>query len=565
MKRTDFLDPNTIKDQSRDAILQIEEDIEALQLAYIAVNNFMHDTQIKSDAFDSLKKTFEQYRIIIGNMKKANECDKVDFKTLMNNVGSAVLDGGVIIPKKEAAWKSKISHEDKARANRDRAHNASNPLDAAYYYSMAAYYSTLATNDYITYCYWRGKEEEFDNIESLTSGLFKDSICFRELCLANTNDPNSVGLNPLTIVNNLADDVLKNKFKDRLDVTRKHREAYENACNKPLDFSSMTDDEKQIIIDYYEMTHPEDKKKMDKALKPFKDEGYDEHVTNIKVLTYTAADPYRELFIDHAKDVKVKNLHFKGTSHYSPNGYPFIDGIYLNVDGSDFDPTNASSYNVYFHEVSHGIDNRTGKGTAVTSTYRNSKGQSTNDVLQIDVTNNIANHAQNYFDSINLQEPDKSLYTYEVIDKIMNTIDASQDGMLSASDFSSKEAYDCYLEVTDSISNELSGRTSDVYGGFTGNTIYNRYLHYATTGKDENGNTYYRLYWVKGDIDEKGNRSIDYKDGNVQYTDHISSEFFAENMAANMTRETAEMNGYNYYSEDSREMFDELVNEMSGK
>ena len=225
-------------------------------------------------------------------------------------------------------------------------------------------------------------------------------------------------------------------------------------------------------------------------------------------------------------------------------------------------------YNVYFHEVSHGIDTQTGEGTAITSTYTNSNGQTTNDVLKIDVSNNISIHAKDYFDSVNIQEPEKSLYAEEVTSKIMNTVDARNGTPLTVNDFSSVDVYNCYNQVVTNMNNELSGhgRINDIYGAYTGNTITNGFYHDATRGKDSNGNVVYRLYWVQGEIDQNGNLTIDYDiNGNVQYTNHISSEFFAENMAAKMTRESNEIIGYNYYSNDSRQMFDELVVEMSSK
>lgn len=384
--------------------------------------------------------------------------------------------------------------------------------------------------------------------------------------MANPNSLNSVALDVSIVVNGLATDDFKAKFNNNINVTRQCREAYEKYCNKPLDFSTMTKDEKEVIINYYEMMHPKDKKNMDIALKAFADEGYDEHIMNIKVITYTADEPYRGLFIDNAKNVRVLDLHYGGTAHYSPGDYPDNDGVYLDV--TKLRTNQVSTYNVYFHEVSHGIDTQTGEGTAITSTYTNSNGQTTNDVLKIDVSNNISIHAKDYFDSVNIQEPEKSLYAEEVTSKIMNTVDARNGTPLTVNDFSSVDVYNCYNQVVTNMNNELSGhgRINDIYGAYTGNTITNGFYHDATRGKDSNGNVVYRLYWVQGEIDQNGNLTIDYDiNGDVQYTNHISSEFFAENMAAKMTRESNEIIGYNYYSNDSRQMFDELVVEMSSK
>ena len=569
MTENDYLDPFSIEKQSNNAISKLIDDDLALTVMKNTIHDFRDVGELKGASFDTLKKNLEQYETIISNMREANHLDESDYRSLKWRVGFEILDGSIIIPAMNDALKSKKENEDRADHYNSLANSASDPDDADAYRSTAAFYSGLALIDYGIYLYFKGKADKYDSIEEKTSGLFSSSIGYRELCVANPNSLNSVALDVSIVVNGLATDDFKTKFNNNINVTRQCRETYEKYCNKPLDFSTMTKDEKEVIINYYEMMHPRDKKNMNIALKAFADEGYDEHIMNIKVITYTAEEPYRGLFIENAKNVRVLDLHYGGTSHYSPGDYPDNDGIYLNVDDKyDFDTTDSGSYNVYFHEISHGIDTRTGAGTAVTSTYINSDGLNTNEVLKNDVATNIENHANDYFDSVNIQEPDKSRYAEEVVSKIMNTVDAKNNGMLTVSDFSSEDAYKCYNDVVKNMNSELRlhGRTNDIYGAFTGNTITNGYLHDATKGKDSNGNVVYRLYWVQGEIDQNGNTKISYDSkGDVQYTNHISSEFFAENMAAKMTRESNEIAGYNYYSDDSREMFYELVIEMSDK
>ena len=132
MLEKDYLDPSTIKSQCSAAITEIDTDNSALTVAYTAVDSFINDTTIKSDAFDALKSSVRPYLTIITRLKNANESDKADFETLKSSVGSEVLDGSIIVPKMKAAWDSKTNNENTANNNSNANNNNTNKSSLPY-------------------------------------------------------------------------------------------------------------------------------------------------------------------------------------------------------------------------------------------------------------------------------------------------------------------------------------------------------------------------------------------------------------------------------------------------
>lgn len=352
------------------------------------------------------------------------------------------------------------------------------------------------------------------------------------------------------------------QFFDDLILTKEEREEIENEINDILsknpDVVNMSDEDKQHLIDLYEQLYPSQGKNMDSVLEPMLDAGYNEHAQNIKVLAYTAEEPYRSVFLDNVGDVNILDLDCDDTQHYSSS----TDGVYLDVDAwkNEAHPT-TQTYTTFFHECSHAIDYHSGKdGVPYTQTYKDASGNTLNDTIENNVRQDIRDSAENYLDGLGYSDEEKASITSEVEKAIMNCADIHEPG--SVPTLSSTDAQDCYDAVVKDVSSTVYKSSSDIYGGMTGNTLNNGCWHPAVRTRDD-GTKW--SYWTNGTYDSATNSYVPNveDDGSLSYKPSIGKEFFAENMAAYMTGDTDEMKGIDVYSDDTRDYFNGLVNSIN--
>ena len=630
----DKLYPDAIKDQSRDAIGKLSTDIEALDLADKAIADFMADKQIKSKAFDALKKSCKQYRTVIGKLKKANETDIKDFNVLISSVGSEVLLGKEIIPNKNKAWEDKGKHEKKAHDYREAAHNTTDIFQKAEYYAKAEHNEMLAELDYITFLYWKGKEDKFDSIQAATCNLFNASLVYKTDCVADPNDPNSVGLSG-EVENSLCTVVFKKKFSGRLKDIDDAEELLKKVKNEEINVENLTENQKEMIAVYYEENHPEDAKKLNKATKnlseaealdvkvrvytapriykenfiknvkdvadakknfkdfqdgkikleklndkdtaeavawydiyhldeaqsmtknltPLINEGYEGHVNNIKLLSYTAAEPYKSVFLENVGNVIVADIHYSDRTSYECQGEIFIDVD----DMGNASKAGADKYRTYFHEVSHGIDYRF---KYLSCDYTNSTGVSLDDSLQSEIREKIRKHTLDVIKNDGYSAAEQQQIVDMMTKVIMNTYTKDPDAVPTFGANGTMQAY--YVKIREGVKDEVFGEMSDIYGGYSSNRLVNSCYHDAFSEElNDDGTTSYRTYWIASDISDDGFVTPHYdSNSNIVYSGMQQMEFFAENMSAQMTRDEEQMEGYNGYSEQTKDIFNGIIDEM---
>lgn len=344
-------------------------------------------------------------------------------------------------------------------------------------------------------------------------------------------------------------------------LTSEEQKEIEDEINALLssnsDVMKMSDADKQRLIELYEKLYPSQGRNMESVLEPLVNAGDDDHAQNIKVLAYTAEEPYRSFFLNNVGDVNILDLDCNETQHYNSG----TDGVYLDIDEWK-DETNPTSktYLTFFHECSHAIDYHSGvDGDPYTVIYMDASGNTLNDAIESNVRQDINSSATDYLNGLGYSNEEKANITSEVEKAIMNCADINEPG--GSPTFCSVDAKDCYDAVVKDISSTTFKSSSDVYGGMTGNTLRNSSGHVAVRTNSEGIKW---SYWTNGSYDSVKQVFVPdtESDGSLSYKPSIGKEFFAENMATHMTRDADEIKGVNVYSQDTRDYFDDLVNSI---
>ena len=395
-------------------------------------------------------------------------------------------------------------------------------------------------------------------------------------CVADPNDPNSVGLSG-EVENSLCTVVFKKKFSGRLKDMDDAKELFQKVENEAIKVENLTENQKEMIAVYYEESHPEDAKKLNKATKNlseaealdvkvrvytapriykenfiknvedvadakknFKDfqdgkikleklngkdtaeavawydiyhldearsmyrnlhplisEGYEGHVNNIKLLSYTAAEPYKSVFLENVGNVIVADIHYSDGTSYQCQGEIFIDVAEM----GNASWAGANKYDTYFHEVSHGIDC---SFQYKSLNYANSVGITIDDSLQSEIREKIREHTLDVIKDDGYSNEQKEKIVNTMTQEIMNTYEYSKDGKPDFGGDSTMQAY--YDEVVKGVKSEVYGDMSDIYGGYTGNTLKNGCYHPVLSEEvKDDGSVDYTSYWVQTDKDAAGN------------------------------------------------------------
>ena len=168
-----------MKAQCDAAIAKLKNDSEATYALEEKLSAFQEDAQIKSEAFDALKLQMEDYKTVLQTMRTANDCDIHDFRFLKIAVGFQELNGGVILAKKQMQMSAKQFNEQKAAIYREKARKATSATTRFNYNTKVVHYEGMAELEQKLYDVWQEKENQYDGIESLTSGLFAEGTAIR--------------------------------------------------------------------------------------------------------------------------------------------------------------------------------------------------------------------------------------------------------------------------------------------------------------------------------------------------------------------------------------------------
>ena len=121
----------------------------------------------------------EDYKTVLQTMRTANDCDIHDFQFLKIAVGFQKLNGGVILAKKQMQMSAKQFNEQKAAIYREKARKATSATTRFNYNTKVVHYEGMAELEQKLYDVWQEKENQYDGIESLTSGLFAEGTAIR--------------------------------------------------------------------------------------------------------------------------------------------------------------------------------------------------------------------------------------------------------------------------------------------------------------------------------------------------------------------------------------------------
>ncbi len=384
----------------------------------------------------------------------------------------------------------------------------------------------------------------------------------------------------------------------RRNLSKEEYEEYEALTAKALKSDpvlSLTAEEKKRFIELYETVYPSDTDNMKSIVSIFENECYvgrKEDLMNIKVLVYTADEPYKSVYIKNISRVK------KGDPNYT--GYPYASNgaFYVNL-AKGADKKTSVTYSEFFHETSHCIDYYLESETGFTVSYRDGDtGLSLQEVLEADVRTRIHNTVDDYFkansgNTIMQQE----IIRAHVEDAIMNQIDYPSYGnpnftlIVGTGPFVDPEdVKNCYNYVINDIQKRVVGFAGDNYGGLTGNTLLNPEC--GRHGAIRKGNGKHRLYWISGMIEEDGSNLyitlengerygeiVDFTDeeqcknsdldervimseADVVYKDSIVKEFFANSMAANLCRDSDDLKAYDFYYQETTDYFEKMLEAM---
>ena len=176
MNEDSYFNPIFMKEQCDAAIHKLQRDNEALDVVEDKLDAFIVNEEIQSQAFQALKQQLSDYKTVIQAMRVASDSDMMDFTTLKDLIGDdEVLDGGNILAQKQNALYEKQKDEVAAMSYEAQAGTATVPWMEVYYRWKANQYWNLADIDQRLYNKWQEKEDRYDEIEYITSGLFVTS------------------------------------------------------------------------------------------------------------------------------------------------------------------------------------------------------------------------------------------------------------------------------------------------------------------------------------------------------------------------------------------------------
>lgn len=294
----------------------------------------------------------------------------------------------------------------------------------------------------------------------------------------------------------------------------------------------LSNEEKRQIIILYELYHKEYGEDLTNFIAPILENGYEKETIDIKVISYTAPEPYRTLFLENVGDMEIIDVDIDDSV---PQSYVGDNKIKFDVEKWN------GKYTTFFHECGHALDDMLVENGKLSLTYTKN-GLHLADLLEMDVRSSISKKVTEIMNREDVPAEDRSRMRRKIVEGIMNCYDKDYVEPV----FSDEKTQDIYKLVVDEVKNDNSACSSDIYGGFTGNLLQNGAWHDAIQ-LDKNGQIDDH-YWVKGEVvcGTDGNRQfvpMKSDDGTLAYKDSLPSEYFAEHFAAKITNDPKELEG----------------------
>lgn len=632
--------PSAIKSMCAGAkqTLKVDNALYSSQLSYL--DSFISDSSNNSPGIAQFKTHLGDYKLIIQGLVSSNDLDHADYIALENSVGDEELIGKDILTAKIAAENKRDLYNSIADGYERDAANVEwyeGWLAIAYLCAARKYRGWANEQDRI-YQEMLAKEMFFDDVCSTTASLFTNSASIRSQATLGISEVLKVyGLKPVAVSSSTWKSALQGVLKDvehkvvatiylNHDPSLPFSEEEQMMIDKALDglspknvFEILTPDERAQYVEMYEKVFPEHADSMNHIRDQFDTDklryvGWEEDITNIKFMAYTASEPYKSVYLNNISNITIVDLNYTGTQFFRGG-----EGVYLNH--TKMDTNKASSYNTFFHETSHGIDYYIGTQMGydgMLSRNYSVDGITMTDTLRQEVQGRIEFYIEQYYiDEYELTTGKKYTEDVElnidssvsdiVIDNILNQIDHQTYG---DPQITNVEASMIYKYVQTAITGELVGTAKDTYGAFSGNTFcvkgtggYHPALINEKGKIDDAGNKIddYRYYWINDGYtgnddwftvnkDGTGLRiklddgteyvsSINMKDtnlqeldgktyaeiiiaadGNLVFTTSAACEYWAEEMAWQMTQENGnERAAREYFSDETQQYFLNMV------
>ena len=238
----------------------------------------------------------------------------------------------------------------------------------------------------------------------------------------------------------------------------------------------------------------------------------------INDIVNNAEEPYKSIYEDNKDKYNLGHTHGKDTGYYTNEDNT------INVDMYKEPNNPRGPYTTYFHESGHAIDyNYKDDGSYYSLTYRNSNGESLQDVIYKDVRNDVTNTVNEYASGDTAQH---------IVDYIMS---GGRDGSLT--DAERRILDDVLNDYRTSFKGAVNEAASDVYGGVTDNLT----LGDGCYGHRDDG------YWYTTDGQPTGMQSL---------------ELWAEYYSYAMTGNEAAMQALRERFPEASEFLDEMARSM---
>ena len=293
------------------------------------------------------------------------------------------------------------------------------------------------------------------------------------------------------------------------------------------DVSGFSDDEKRILIYYYEMLFPAHEKIMDDFLTPLSNAGLNDDIRNIKFISYTSPEPYRQLMFHCLPSARIVNVN--ASDQMALPKVPILGStifVDLNRGVSDL----RGPYFTFFHEVGHAVDYILIGGfwplhrTELQNTASNDVMDNiSNTIMSVGVTPAEHNAVKNA-----ILENDESKLSARELNIFATVIQIYRDRLLDSNNIP--------------LGSAANATVTDVYGGFTNNTLrLDSYGHSVEVLNVE-------IYWGLG--------------GAVNFQ---SLELFAGHFAANVTGYESHLEGLREFFPNSTKMINEQLTSLASK
>lgn len=292
----------------------------------------------------------------------------------------------------------------------------------------------------------------------------------------------------------------------------------------------------ETVITLYEEIRPGHGQAMDTFFREMKQDmtkDYTRDIANMKFLAYTAAEPYRTVFLTNIGQIELADYEYTERQHYS-NGK-----IYINFSGIENGKNDKKgAYTTIMHEIGHAIYDRSPDPILRNENGKAEKGTAS---LQTRLEQDLRKALRNTID-VYLEKVDYTLTEEEIEAVIQEIISAESDSENLGNDNLEdtygylRQAYgwkemiisgDGGYEGKDIIGTEYNligadnATLSDIIGGFTNNTIGGYSYGHTQNKKDIGVAEYY--YWYNQEGEATGRQA---------------DEFFAEYFSYQMTGNT---------------------------